>query len=56
MRTESMTTSGGHRAASLLERDYTRTLAIEFIEPCEAWLMLISDLDRTKLSGSIDEP
>ncbi len=47
---ESMTTLG-HRAASLLERDYTQTLAIEFIEAREAWLMLISDLDRTQLSG-----
>jgi hypothetical protein len=37
-----MTTLGGHRAASLLERDYRRTLAIEFIEAREAWLMLIS--------------
>ncbi len=55
MCTESMTTLGGHRADSLLERDYRRTLAVEFTEAREAWLMLISDLDRTQLSGSIDE-
>ncbi len=41
MCTESMTTSGGHRAASLLERDYTRTLAVEFTEAREEWLTLI---------------
>jgi hypothetical protein len=42
MRTERMTTLGGQRVASHLERDYRRTRAVEFTEAREEWLMPIS--------------